>query len=143
MAVLNHLQMKKIIVTLPVIFFWIISMAQLPVKQWDASFGCLNTDQIFSLQQTTDGGYILGGQSKSLKGCNKSGAQVGKMDYWIVKTNSNGIKIYDKVFGGSLNDELTVIIQTADGGFIVGGTPNQELPETKRKPRMAEMTFGL
>ncbi|MBS1656496.1 MAG: T9SS type A sorting domain-containing protein [Bacteroidetes bacterium] len=113
--------MKKIIVTLPVIFFWIISMAQLPVKQWDASFGCLNTDQIFSLQQTTDGGYILGGQSKSLKGCNKSGAQVGKMDYWIVKTNSNGIKIYDKVFGGSLNDELTVIIQTADGGFIVGG----------------------
>jgi hypothetical protein len=45
----------------------------------------------------------------------------GNYDYWVVKVNSNGVKDWDKRFGGSNEDRLTSLKQTSDGGYILGG----------------------
>ena len=45
----------------------------------------------------------------------------GILDYWIVKTDANGIKQWDKTFGGSGRDDLHSLQQTTDGGYILGG----------------------
>jgi hypothetical protein len=51
----------------------------------------------------------------------KSQPSQGQYDYWIVKINSFGIKLWDKRFGGAAADFLTSIKQTLDGGYILGG----------------------
>src|SRR5438105_1861008 len=94
--------------------------AQTP-KQWDARFGTSGTDHFTSLQQTNDGGYIFGGWSESGISGDKTQANQGDYDYWIVKTDVNGVKQWDKTFGGSLADAFYAIKQTTDGGYIFGG----------------------
>jgi hypothetical protein len=98
-----------------------IAIAQAPLKEWDLRFGGLNHDGFRSLQQTTDGGYIIGGYSNSIISGDKTQASQGYYDYWILKTDGNGIKQWDARFGGSKDEYLGAVQQTPDGGYILGG----------------------
>ncbi len=101
--------------------YWIIKIDSLGSKEWDKNFGGTNDDVLYSLQQTTDGGYILGGQSNSGISGDKTQNTWGNWDYWIVKIDSLGNKQWDKDFGGTNYDVLYSLLQTADGGYILGG----------------------
>ena len=101
--------------------YWIVKIDANGIKQWDARFGGNSVDILCSLQQTSDGGYILGGYSDSGNNGDKSQASQGGRDYWIVKTDANGIKQWDARFGGLAYDWLSDIIQTYDQGYILGG----------------------
>lgn len=109
--------------------FWIIKIDALGNKQWDKRFGGNIDDILLSMQQTTDGGYILGGYTDSNNGKDVSQPQFGPAyttDYWIVKTDSLGNKLWDKRFGGDNNDNLYAVQQTADGGYILGGSTESD-----------------
>jgi PKD repeat protein len=74
--------------------------------------------------QTNDGGYLFGGYSWSEISGDKSRPNnnaINFCDYWIVKTDASGNKIWDKVYGGNLNDQLDVIKKTEDGGYVLAG----------------------
>lgn len=101
--------------------FWIVKTDSNGSKQWDKTFGGTDDDDLISLEVTTDGGFILGGYSKSGISGDKSQASQGGYDFWMVKTDANGTKQWDKCFGGTDNDYLTAIHQTTDGGYILGG----------------------
>lgn len=101
--------------------YWIVKTDSNGVKQWDARYGGTSVDQLTCLQQTKDGGYILGGISFSGIGGDKTKASKGSSDYWIVKINAKGKKQWDADFGGTSIDELHSIVQTSDGGYILGG----------------------
>ena len=95
------------------------------VKQWDKRLGGTSNDELHSLQQTTDGGYILGGHSQSGMSGDKTQPSWGNsFDYWIVKIDSLGLKQWDKRFGGTDDDLLTSLQQTSDGGYIIAGNSN-------------------
>src|SRR5436189_24079 len=99
-----------------------VSVAQSPlVKQWDYRFGGTGIDELHSFQQTSDGGYILGGFSGSGVSGDKTQNTVGNYDYWIVKIDAFGNKQWDKDFGGIDFDVLYSVQQTTDGGYILGG----------------------
>ena len=51
----------------------------------------------------------------------KTEATRGNYDYWIVKINADGKKIWDKTFGGNDSETLSSIVATSDGGFLLGG----------------------
>src|SRR6185295_4922142 len=103
--------------------YWMVKIDADGVQQWDARFGGADHDYFYSLQQTVDGGYILGGFSYSGISGDKTQASQGGIDFWIVKTNFNGTKQWDARFGGNSTDGFLEIPvqQTADGGYIVGG----------------------
>jgi hypothetical protein len=101
--------------------YWIVKTDVNGVKQWDARFGGSSTDYLYSLKQTADEGYILGGRSYSAISGDKTQASQGGFDYWIVKTDAIGVKQWDARFGGSSTDDLSSIQQTIDGGYILGG----------------------
>ena len=84
-------------------------------ETWSKTFGGTDHDFfVFSVQQTTDGGFIIIGSTQS------SGA--GSDDVYLLKTDSNGNETWSKTFGGIDRDYGRSVQQTADGGFIIAGS---------------------
>lgn len=91
-----------------------------PKIEWQRSLGGSAPDIARSVQQTKDGGFIIGG-------CTYSNdfdvtAHIGGADYWIVKLTSIGVIEWQKCLGGSGYDDASDISQTYDGGYIVAGS---------------------
>jgi len=101
--------------------YWVIKLNPDGSKAWDKTFGGTSADSLSALQQTRDGGYILGGTSFSGVGGDKTQASKGQSDFWIVKLNASGNQEWNKTFGGSSVDILTSLQQTKDNGYILGG----------------------
>ncbi len=102
--------------------YWVVKLRADGTKEWDKTIGGPGDDKLSTLQQTQDGGYLVGGTSSSRVGNDKTSATRGKEDYWIVKLNASGSKIWDKSIGGTDNDYLAAVQQTPDGSYILGGS---------------------
>ena len=89
---------------------WLIKTDANGNKVWDKTFGGSGLEDANAVQQTSDGGYILAGVTDSF------GA--GEEDAWLIKTDANGNKVWDKTFGGSTNEYASAVQQTSDGGYI-------------------------
>ena len=83
-----------------------ISFAQTPTILWDKTLGGGGTDEPLTIIQTSDGGYLLAGYSSSYISGDKSENSRGGHDFWIVKTDAGGNKLWDKTLGGSGTDVL-------------------------------------
>jgi hypothetical protein len=91
-----------------------IASADGPPVQWQKTFGGSDLDNGYSVQQTTDGGYIISGRTKSF------GA--GETDVYFIKTEPNGYIQWQKTFGGGDEDMGYSVQQTIDSGYIIAGT---------------------
>ncbi len=78
--------------------------AEAPTKVWDIRYGTSSPENYSKLIATKDGGYLLGGTTEGGQSGDKSQASRGGEDFWVVKVNQNGIKQWDKRFGGSGNE---------------------------------------
>ncbi|MFZ8835361.1 MAG: T9SS type A sorting domain-containing protein [Candidatus Caldipriscus sp.] len=81
--------------------------------QWAKTYGGGSNDEAYSVQQTSDGGYILVGGTYSF------GA--GNEDVFLIKTDANGNIIWAKTYGGTSGDWAFRVQQTSDGGYILVG----------------------
>lgn len=80
---------------------------------WSRTYGGDDWDRCWSVQQTFDGGYVLAGDTYSYgSGC---------FDFWLVKTDSSGNKLWGRIFGGRANDHCTAARQTSDSGYVLVG----------------------
>jgi hypothetical protein len=111
--------------------YWIVKTDSIGTIQWQNTIGGNAEDELFSIQQTSDGGYILGGQSDSDISGDKTENSLGYYDYWIVKTDSMGIIQWENTIGGSGTDRLNSLQQTSDGGYILGGYSNSNISGDK------------
>jgi hypothetical protein len=80
---------------------------------WTRAYGGPSYDAGFSVQQTTDGGYIIAGETFSL------GAE--PWDVYLIKTDASGDTLWTRTYGGPAYDQGLSVQQTTDGGYIVAG----------------------
>jgi len=93
--------------------FWLVKTNAVGDSLWSRKYGGNHADECHSVQQTTDGGYVLAGYTASF------GA--GSFDFWLVKTNADGDMLWTRTFGGSNLDDCKSIQQTSDGGYVLAG----------------------
>lgn len=105
---------KNLFLTMAMLIWAIVSFAQAPDTLWTKTYGGTGDEggaQRVSVQQTTDGGFIIAGMQGGALNSN----------VYLVKTNANGDTLWTKTYGGSYGDAGNSVRQTTDGGYIVAG----------------------
>lgn len=92
---------------------WLIKTDLHGDSLWARTFGGSSFDASYSVQQTTDGGYIVAGFTESFGRPNR--------DVYLIKTDAFGNDIWTKTFGGNGIDHSFSVDQTSDSGYIVAG----------------------
>ena len=92
---------------------WLVKTDSNGNELWNKSFGGPNSDDLFYVEQTNDGGYITAGYTYLSTDFLSSG--------WFVKTDSNGNEIWNRTIGGDDNNVAEFVQQTSDGGYILTG----------------------
>jgi hypothetical protein len=80
---------------------------------FETTFGGANLDEGRSVQQTTDGGFIITGRTSSF------GA--GSADVYLVKTDADGNELWSQTYGGANDDQGRSVQLTSDGGYAITG----------------------
>ncbi len=92
---------------------YILKLTPMGDTTWTRTYGGMGTEWGAFVQQTTDGGYIVAGQTPAF------GA--GGYDAYLVKLNANGTVLWTKTYGGTGIEIGLAVAQTADGGYILTG----------------------
>jgi hypothetical protein len=103
--------MRKLLMFVLFVFWSLPAFAQDAL--WSRTYGGSADESGLSVQQTTDGGYIVAGYTWSF------GA--GDVDVYLNKTDSTGDTLWSRTYGGSGLDIAWSVQQTSDGGYIVAG----------------------
>ncbi len=92
---------------------WLIRTDSSGNEIWNSTFGGAGDETGFEILQTSDDGYIIVGETNSY------GA--GGFDVWLLKTDSLGVEIWNRTFGGSKTEIGSSLQRTHDGGYIILG----------------------
>ncbi len=93
--------------------FWVLKLESDGDVEWESTYGGAGEEDAQPIRQTSDGGYIMAGETRSF------GAGGG--DVWVVKLNQNGQIMWERTYGGTGDDEVTSLDQTTDGGYVIAG----------------------
>jgi len=93
---------------------WILKLTSSGDIEWQKAYGGNEDDNVYSIQQTSDGGYIVGGKTMSFG--------EGEDDAWIIKLLGNGNIEWQKTFGTSSVEIVKSVLQATDGMYIAAGS---------------------
>lgn len=98
---------------------WLVKLRADKSIEWQKTFGGSSDDGGYYVGQTADKGFIMGGFTKSTDG--DVPKQQGISDAWFIKTDAAGTVQWNKTYGGTDYEVMSVIRQTPDGGYIAAG----------------------
>lgn len=101
--------------------FWLVKVDSIGNMEWNKTFGGPRYDSLRAMIKTHDGGYALVGSTTSFGG--------GSEDFWLIKTDENGITEWNQTYGGPGDQYATSLIETSDGGYAIGGSFDQSLDD--------------
>jgi hypothetical protein len=101
--------------------FWVLKLDPTGDITWQNAMGGSLIDRVQAALQTTDGGFIVGGFSTSPLSGDKTEANYGGTDYWIVKLDASGNITWQNTVGGNASDAFRDLTIATDGGYLLGG----------------------
>ena len=105
---------------------WILRLnPDLSIK-WQKTIGGNDIDGLGSIIECKDGGFICLGLSYSPVSGDKTVANYGDRDYWVVKIDSSGNIQWQNVYGGAGSDAPSSIIRLSNGKYLIGGTSESD-----------------
>ncbi|MBL7742921.1 MAG: gliding motility-associated C-terminal domain-containing protein [Chitinophagaceae bacterium] len=100
---------------------WILKLDRCGTIQWERSFGGTGYESARDIAQTSDGGYIVLGETNSTDGGVVAGYG-GTKDIWMLKLDALGSLQWQKRYGGSGLDIGNHIEITSDGGYLIAAS---------------------
>ncbi len=92
---------------------WLVRTDQYGNSLWNRTYMGRSIGYAFCVEQTSDAGYIIGGQCDS--------TSMGLVAAWLIKTDSNGIALWNMTYGGHFLSSVYSVHQTIDGGYVLAG----------------------
>src|SRR5690606_31076466 len=120
---------------------WIVKIDASGNISWQNTIGGSGDDFLISLKQTSDGGYIVGSGSDSNISGDKTENSKGGLDYWILKLDTAGNILWQKTYGGNMPEFDNHIMETADGGYFVGGYSDSGISGDKTDPTNGQRDY--
>lgn len=112
------MQYKKLFILIMILFILasvpFINAVGASSELWSQTYGGASYDTAQSVVETSDGGYAIAGGTTSF------GA--GEYDFWLIKTDAYGNKLWNWTYGGINHDYAYSLIETSDRGFALIGT---------------------
>src|SRR5215210_6503027 len=102
-----------------------------PSLQWSKTFAGNGEDGVAALERMPDGGYIVGCSSSSGISGDKTAPAYGGYDFWVLRLDDSGRKVWEASFGGTGADELRGAKPTPNGGVILLGRSASEVSGNK------------
>ncbi len=99
--------------------FWVVKLDTDGNLEWQKSLGSSQSESPSDILQTSLGGYIIVGTVGQADG--DISAVIGESDYWVVMLDMFGTLIWERTYGGTRQDHAQSIVETSDGGFVIGG----------------------
>lgn len=100
---------------------WVVKLNSNGVKIWDKTIGSASFDNTFSAIIDLNGNIIIAARSSGYISGDKTENSKGGIDYWVVKIDTNGQKLWDKTIGSNSDDYISSMCLTQDGGYILCG----------------------
>jgi len=94
---------------------WLVKVDQVGNLIWENNFGGSNNELARSVYPTPDNGFIVGGETES-NDQDVTGNH-GDKDGWLLKIQANGNLSWSKCYGGTDDDDIRDILQTANGNY--------------------------
>jgi hypothetical protein len=107
----------------PSMDYWIFKMDVQGNKLWEKRYGGSGDDRLIKVLPSPDGGYLLCGWTTSPTGFDVTAPTLTTtgQNYWVVKTDVQGNKLWDKRYGSLTGEMLMEAIATTDGGYLLTG----------------------
>ncbi|MCK5559067.1 MAG: hypothetical protein KAJ51_00675, partial [Thermoplasmata archaeon] len=102
--------------------FWLIKTNSSGAEQWNRTYGGGDYDNGKAVQQTSDGGYIIIGNTLSFGPQGDVVMGLPTENIWAIKTDKTGTMQWNKTYGNVYNDYGEAVLQTPDGGYIIAGS---------------------
>jgi len=129
--------------TFALLFSFFHVFSQDPAILWQKTIGGSAGDYSNAFEATSDGGYILGDFSNSSISGEKTENGQGGYDIWIVKIDASGNIMWQNTLGGSGDDTLFSIKQTADGGYILGASSDSNISGDKTENSRGGLDYWI
>lgn len=123
--------------------YWVIRLDSAGTKLWDKTFGGTNDDYGVAGIELPDHSFIIGGYAYSTVNGNKTSINYGICDYWLVKIDSSGNKIWDLSLGGNYFDVMTDLTLTADNNILVTGYSNSSSSGIKTENGLGSYDYWI
>lgn len=123
--------------------YWIVELDRMGALVNEKTFGGYFEDDLENIALCKDGGYIVTGSSISQASGNKTESPYSNYDYWILKLDSNLNKSWEKVYGSNNREWGKHILQTQDGGYLLGGTSEGGATGNKLVPHYGDKDYWI
>jgi hypothetical protein len=91
--------------------FWLVKTDQNGAELWNRNYGGSGDEKMYSILQTSDGGFIIAGETES----------GGNSDVLLVSTEPDGHVQWEMTFGGTGHDVARSVLLAPDGDVVVAG----------------------
>ncbi len=117
--------------------FWLIKTDEAGTALWEKNYGRNWNEELDALTTTSDGGFLLAGNSQDIP--------TGRRDGYLVKTDELGNEQWSKVFEHSFDATIKDVIETADNGYLVALETDEQQPQVllHRLDTDGEITWTL
>ena len=105
---------------------WLVKLNSEGDEQWSQTFGGAESDIVYAVYATSDGGFVLAGETHSSEDASSSSS-----DFWLIKADSGGNQLWERSYGSSevtgfartrKSDVARAVRQTSGGGFVMVGS---------------------